>query len=142
MAMKNRSRFLFYNLSFIFLALLLLACSSKKNEENDNQVFRYNEHSNISSLDPAFAKQLSDIWAINQLFNGLVQLDDELNVKPDIAKKWSISENGKSYMFTLRNDVYFHKHILFGIDSTRIVNAHDFDYSFERSIRWPGSADP
>ncbi len=68
------------------------------------------------------------------MFNGLVQLDDELNVKPDIAKKWSISEDGKSYIFTLRNDVYFHKHKLFGIDSTRIVNAHDFEYSFKRLL--------
>ena len=134
MAMKSRSRFLFNNLSGLIIILLLLACSNKNKEQDDNQVFRYNEHSNISSLDPAFAKQLSDIWAINQLFNGLVQLDDKLNVKPDIAKKWSISENGKSYMFTLRNDVYFHKHKLFGIDSTRIVNAHDFDYSFKRLL--------
>ena len=134
MAMKSRSSSLIYNLCLGALFVLLLACSNRKKLQNDNQVFRYNEHSNISSLDPAFAKQLSDIWAINQLFNGLVQLDDELNVKPDIAKKWSISENGKSYMFTLRNDVYFHKHKLFGIDSTRIVNAHDFDYSFKRLI--------
>ncbi|MDX5585601.1 MAG: ABC transporter substrate-binding protein, partial [Aureibaculum sp.] len=132
--MKSRSWFLFNNLSCLILFLLLVACSNKINEQNDNHVFRYNEHSNISSLDPAFAKQLSDIWAINQLFNGLVQLDDELNVKPDIAKKWSISEDGKSYMFTLRNDIYFHKHKLFGIDSTRIVNAHDFDYSFRRLL--------
>ena len=134
MAMKSRSSSLIYNLCLGALFVILLACSNRKKLQNDNQVFRYNEHSNISSLDPAFAKQLSDIWAINQLFNGLVQLDDELNVKPDIAKKWSISENGKSYMFTLRNDVYFHKHKLFGIDSTRIVNAHDFDYSFKRLI--------
>lgn len=134
MAMKSRSSLLIYNLCLGALFVILLACSNRKKLQNDNQVFRYNEHSNISSLDPAFAKQLSDIWAINQLFNGLVQLDDELNVKPDIAKKWSISENGKSYMFTLRNDVYFHKHKLFGIDSTRIVNAHDFDYSFKRLI--------
>ena len=134
MAMKSRSSSLIYNLCLGALFVLLLACSNRKKLQNDNQVFRYNEHSNISSLDPAFAKQLSDIWAINQLFNGLVQLDDELNVKPDISKKWSISENGKSYMFTLRNDVYFHKHKLFGIDSTRIVNAHDFDYSFKRLI--------
>ena len=135
MDLKNKSTFLDLKVILIIVFIILLpACSNKKKSYDDAQVFRYNEHSNISSLDPAFAKQLSDIWAINQLFNGLVQLDDELNVKPDIAKKWSISENGKTYMFTLRNDVYFHKHKLFGIDSTRIVNAHDFDFSFKRLI--------
>lgn len=135
MDLKNRSTFFDLNVILIIVFIILLpACSNKKKSYYDAQVFRYNEHSNISSLDPAFAKQLSDIWAINQLFNGLVQLDDELNVKPDIAKKWSISENGKSYIFTLRNDVYFHKHKLFGIDSTRIVKAHDFEYSFKRLL--------
>ena len=38
---------------------------------DDSTVFRYNEHKNIGSLDPAFAKDLADIWATNQLFNGL-----------------------------------------------------------------------
>jgi peptide/nickel transport system substrate-binding protein len=31
--------------------------------------------------------------------------------------------------FTLRKDIYFQKHILFGNDSTRTVNASDFEYS-------------
>ena len=75
MDLKNRSTFLDLNVILIIVFIILLtACSKKKKSYYDAQVFRYNEHSNISSLDPAFAKQLSDIWAINQLFNGLVQL--------------------------------------------------------------------
>ena len=42
---------------------------------NDHLIFRYNEHKNIGSLDPAFSKDLADIWATHQLFNGLVQMD-------------------------------------------------------------------
>ena len=53
----------------------------------------------------------------------MVQLDDSLQVKPSIAKNWDISEDGKVYTFSLRDDVYFHKHGLFGIDSTRLVTA-------------------
>jgi hypothetical protein len=34
----------------------------------------------------------------------------------------------------LRNDVKFHKHQLFGKDSTRIVTAYDFEYSFNRLL--------
>ena len=101
---------------------------------DDSQVFRYNEHSNVSSLDPAFAKKQADIWAIHQLYNGLVQLDDSLHVQPDIAQNWSISENGKTYTFQLRNGVYFHKHSLFSDDSTRTVIASDFVYSFNRLL--------
>jgi len=134
MILKSKIKFLMSRFIFVVFVILLLACSKGKKNDNDHKVFRYNEHSNISSLDPAFAKQLSDIWAVNQLYNGLVQLDDSLQVKPDIAKKWTIFNDGKSYMFTLRNDVYFHKHNLFGTDSTRLVNAYDFEYSFDRLL--------
>ncbi|WP_271406489.1 ABC transporter substrate-binding protein [Tenacibaculum soleae] len=112
----------------------LYSCTKRKNQFSDAQVFRYNEHSNITSLDPAFAKDQRNIWAVNQLFNGLVQLDDSLHIQPDIAKSWVISEEGKKYKFTLRNDVKFHKHSLFGKDSTRNVIANDFEYSFNRLL--------
>ncbi|WP_237267411.1 ABC transporter substrate-binding protein [Tenacibaculum todarodis] len=112
----------------------LFSCAKEKSNFTDSQVFRYNEHSNITSLDPAFAKDQRNIWAVNQLYNGLVQLDDSLQVKPDIAKSWSISEDGKAYTFLLREDVNFHKHKLFGKDSTRTVNATDFEYSFNRLL--------
>ena len=132
-----------FNYYIIALGCLFLVSCHTKPKENLNQVFRYNEHANISSLDPAFAKNLANIWAVNQLFNGLVQLNDSLQVKPDIAKKWIISPNGKEYTFILRNDVQFHKDAVFGKDSTRLVTAKDFVYSFNRllspEVASPGS---
>ncbi|MEM9685992.1 MAG: ABC transporter substrate-binding protein [Bacteroidota bacterium] len=116
------------------MAFTLFSCSNKDNTTKDHLVFRYNTHSNISSLDPAFARIQSNIWAVHQLFNGLVQLDDSLHIQPDIAKHWTLSEDALTYTFTLRNDVYFHKHSLFGKDSTRTVTAADFEYSFNRLI--------
>ncbi|QRM89908.1 ABC transporter substrate-binding protein [Lacinutrix sp. WUR7] len=118
-------------MKFRFLVFILfLGCVTKK--ENKNTVFRYNEHKNIGSLDPAFAKDNADIWAIHQLFNGLVQMDENLNVQPCIAKSWSISPDALTYSFLLRDDVNFHKHVLFNKDSTRNVIASDFEYSFHR----------
>ncbi|MBU3821720.1 ABC transporter substrate-binding protein [Flavobacteriaceae bacterium XHP0103] len=106
-------------------------------------VFRYNEHANIRTLDPAFSRTLQDTWVTNQLFNGLVQMDNQLNIKPCIAKSWTISEDALTYSFTLRNDVFFHKHPFFGKDSTRTVTAADFKYSLERlrdtKVASPGS---
>lgn len=122
---------------------ILMSCESKRVSQNENLVFRYNEHKNIGSLDPAFAKDNADIWATNQLFNGLVQMDEHLKVKPCIAKHWTISDDALTYSFSLRDDVKFHKHKLFGTDSTRIVNAHDFVHSFNRlldkNLASPGS---
>ncbi|GAL71369.1 dipeptide-binding ABC transporter [Jejuia pallidilutea] len=106
-------------------------------------IFRYNEFANINTLDPAFSRTLQDNSVCNQLFNGLVQLDDKLNILPCIAKDWKISNNGLTYTFNLRNDVYFHKHKLFGKDSTRTVIASDFTYSLNRlkdeKLAAPGS---
>ncbi|MDP2088407.1 MAG: ABC transporter substrate-binding protein [Flavobacteriaceae bacterium] len=121
-------------LKYLIIAFYLFffsACSTSLKGDK-TEVFRYNEHTNISSLDPAFAKNQSNIWVVNQLFSGLVQLDDSLKVQPDIAKHWKISVDGEKYTFYLRNDVFFHKHKLFGKDSTRRVKASDFVFSFNR----------
>ena len=48
-------------------------------------------------------------------------MDDSLNVIPSIAKRWDISSDGLQYTFTLKNNVYFHKHKLFK-NNTRAVN--------------------
>lgn len=129
-------------LSF-FCIVVLFSCNQKKDTDKDHLVFRYNEHKNIGSLDPAFSKDLADIWATHQLFNGLVQMDNQLNVKPCIAKSWTITDSATTYTFNLRKDVYFHKHELFKQDSTRTVKASDFKYSFNRlkdeKLASPGS---
>jgi ABC-type transport system substrate-binding protein len=125
----------------LFCSSLFLGCNTNDVDTKAKQVFRYNEHKNISSLDPAFAKDNADISAINQLFNGLVQMDSLMNVIPAIASSWYISENAKTYTFDLRKDVFFHTHYLFGENQTRTVTANDFVYSFDR-LRDPKLASP
>ncbi len=114
--------------------LFILSCTKPSSNFSDSQVFRYNEHSNITSLDPAFARDQRNIWPANLLFNGLVELDESLRVQPSIAKSWEISEDGKTYTFSLRENILFHKHALFGNDSTRAVVAEDVAYSLNRLI--------
>ncbi|MCF6307243.1 MAG: ABC transporter substrate-binding protein [Flavobacteriaceae bacterium] len=128
---------LILTISVICTALFLVSCNSETHSDKDHLVFRYNEHSNIGTLDPAFASNPQLIWPTNQLFNSLVQLDNELNIQPDIAKSWTINDSTFTYTFILRNDVYFHKNIAFAEtqkDSTRLVNANDFEYSFNRLL--------
>ena len=104
-----------------FLFLSILSCN-KLERNNDLKIFRYNESSGIFSLDPIYAKDQATIWAVNQLFNGLVQLDSNLNVIPSIAKKWHISNDGLSYIFLLRDDVYFHDNLFFKNDAVTSPN--------------------
>ena len=138
----------------LLLFILLAACSG--NRHPDKMIFRYNESANILTLDPAFAKDQSTIWPCRQLYNGLIELDTNLQVQPCIAKRWVISPDGLTYTFTLRDDIYFHKNELFigdketgdkeirqMPDSTRRVVASDFVYSFNRitdpSVVSPGA---
>ena len=136
----QKKHFLLIIFTLILLLFFLSQCTRVK-EKKIGQVFRYNEFANITSLDPAFARNLSNIWATTQLFNGLVQLDDSLNITPDIAKEWSVSSDGLNYKFSLRDNVYFHQSIAFGDERTRKVVATDFVYSLNR-LRDPKVASP
>ncbi|RME14701.1 MAG: ABC transporter substrate-binding protein, partial [Bacteroidetes bacterium] len=105
----------------------------------DKKIFYYNEKDGISSLDPAESNVLPHIWVCNQLYNGLVQLDDSLNVLPCIAKSWEIEEDGTKYIFHLRNDVFFHDDPCFPNGKGRKVTAYDFEFSFNRLLVTPNS---
>ncbi|MEZ4875782.1 MAG: ABC transporter substrate-binding protein [Flavobacteriaceae bacterium] len=120
--------------SMVCAFIMAISCGQKQQKQNNSLVFRYNEHSNISSLDPAFARNPQNIWPTNQLYNGLVQLDDSLKIQPDIAYRWEIIDSIHTYRFFLRKNVFFHKDKAFGKDSTRAVTAADFVYSFHRLI--------
>lgn len=79
------------------------------------------------TLDPALAFDTSSAEYIVEIFGGLVQLDKQLNVVPDIAKEMpTVSDDGKTYTFKLRDDVIFQ-------NSNHRVTAKDFKYSLERA---------
>jgi oligopeptide transport system substrate-binding protein len=77
------------------------------------------------TLDPAVSGEMLSHEFILQLFGGLVRLDDSLEPAPDIAERWEISTNGRTYTFYLRQDVKF--------QDGRQVTADDFKYSLERA---------
>jgi len=77
------------------------------------------------TLDPAVSGEMTSHEYIMQLFNGLVRLDDNLKPAPDIARKWQVSDDGRTYTFYLREDIKFH--------DGREVKAQDFKYSWERA---------
>ena len=125
---------------FFLLIILVFGCGSPSIED-DRSVFNYNESNGISSLDPAAARNLENMWAVNQIFDGLVRLDEKLNVVPSVAQRWEILDSGRTYRFFLREDVVFHPSPLFSDTSGRQVVANDFVYSFERILD-PKTASP
>ncbi|MBM4465356.1 MAG: peptide ABC transporter substrate-binding protein [Chloroflexi bacterium] len=77
------------------------------------------------TLDPALTQDATSASYIVEIFGGLVTLDQDLEVVPDIAASWELSEDGTTYTFHLRDDVKFH--------DGKPVTAHDFKYSIERA---------
>ena len=119
---------------FCFFCLFFITACNSKTETDGKKVFNINLDQNVTSIDPAFARNQNAIWMINQIFNGLVQVDTALNTVPCIAKTWQISDDGLTYTFNLRDDVYFHDDPLFKDGKGRKVVAEDFAYSFFRLI--------
>src|SRR5450432_4188952 len=96
---------------FISSGLICLQCSHADTQKK--KIFHYNEVTGIASLDPAFAKNQSVMWAVHQLYNTLVETDDNLNMVPSLAKSWQVSADRKQYTFHLRTDVFFHDNEVF-----------------------------
>lgn len=117
----------------ILFAGMMHSCTSSTDGE-DRKIFNLNIDQGITSLDPAFARNQTNIWGVNQLFNGLLQLNDSLQPIPSIAKSFKISADGMTYTFILREDVFFHDHQVFTNGKGRKVLADDFVYSFRRII--------
>lgn len=131
--LDNQNFFLIISF-LVFHSFTFTSCSESANKSSSESIFRYNESSGIVSLDPAFAKDLPHIWVCNQLFNGLVSLDENLGIVPSLAKSWTISNDGKTYEFHLRDDVYFHDNLIFNGKMRKVV-AQDFVYSFNRILQ-------
>ncbi|HMB71562.1 MAG TPA: ABC transporter substrate-binding protein [bacterium] len=83
-------------------------------------------------LDPSLVDDVYEACMVNQIYDGLLEYDVNLNPVPSVAREWSVSRDGTEYVFTLRDDVRFH--------NGRAVVAEDFVYSFSR-IFAPGRED-
>ncbi|MBI4283632.1 MAG: peptide ABC transporter substrate-binding protein [Chloroflexi bacterium] len=77
------------------------------------------------TLDPAISGDATSHEYVVQLFSGLVRLDDNLEPTTDIARQWRLSDDGKTYTFSLQRGVKF--------QSGREVKAADFSYSWQRA---------
>ena len=85
------------------------------------------------TLDPALVTDTTSSGVVVEVFSGLVALDTDLRLVPDLAESWEISPDGTVYTFTIRPDATFH--------DGKAVTAHDFKWSIERAAD-PRTASP
>ena len=77
------------------------------------------------TLDPHLTTDATSARIIVEVFGGLVTIDPSLDIVPDLAESWDISEDGRVYTFHLRPDAKFH--------DGKPVTAHDVQWSLERA---------
>ncbi len=112
----------------LLAGLLLVSCSdnastTNKSTHSQNEL-RVDIGSEPPSLDPQLLADTSSARVTNDLFAGLVDFDQKNQVIAGLADKWTISPDGKSYTFHLRDGIKFS-------DGTPIT-ANDIVFSWQR----------
>ncbi|MEQ8931903.1 MAG: ABC transporter substrate-binding protein [Silicimonas sp.] len=77
-------------------------------------------------LDPAFTVSSEEYVVTQSIFDNLTRLDDALKPVPGLAKEWSSPDQGKTWLFKLREGVRFH--------DGRELSANDVVYSLKRVL--------
>lgn len=81
---------------------------------------------NPPTLDPTLAGDLVSAVIIDQLYSGLVELTADMDVVPDVAQRWDVSDGGRTYVFHLREDIAW--------TDGQPVTAGDFEYAWKRIL--------
>lgn len=108
---------------FFVSSQLLSSCTSSNRMEG---YVYYRLSANPTTLDPALIVDVAGGSIAAKLFNGLVRIDEQLNIAPDIAENWTISKDGLTYRFRIRQGIKYH--------NNQDVKANDFKYSFKRIL--------
>lgn len=116
-------------LSSLISALLLLffACDDTKAPTYSSSPNTFKRlWQDPPTLDPHQLSDTTSAGIVVEIFSGLVTINPDLQLEPDLAHSWKISDDGKTYMFYLRPNAYFH-------DGTPLT-ANDVKYSLERAL--------
>lgn len=121
-------------LLYICVVVLAAGCSSPQTTTNQpvEQTIRYNIGAEPATLDPALSSGVTEQTLENALLEGLVRMDRDGKPSPGIAKRWDVSEDGRTYTFTLRESTW---------TNGEPLTAEDFVYSWRRVLA-PETASP
>ena len=135
--------FLYYRLSMInkvlFLILfpfVLISCGSNQNKQidiNSKDTLNINIGTEPPSLDWSLATDSTSFTILNNIMEGLTRFSSKHKPEPALAESWDISEDGKTYTFYIRQNVYWSDGLA--------LKADDFIYSWKRLLKPETAAD-
>jgi peptide/nickel transport system substrate-binding protein len=86
-----------------FIALTLAACGNTSTDEILTIAAQP-----ITHIDPAFIASDSEVLVANTVYDYLVDVGSDNQIEPRLAETWEVSEDGRTWTFTLADDVRFH----------------------------------
>jgi oligopeptide transport system substrate-binding protein len=124
---------------FVLMSMLLVACGGSTSTSTTpvpsqkapaaQQVLNIgleNQVSDNKTFDPALSTDANSITAIDLVFTGLVQFDDNLKIQPQLASSYDLASDGLTWTFHLRPNLKFS-------DGTPLTSA-DVVYSINRAL--------
>ena len=112
-------------LTALFLAALMVMGLALASSAESAAVLRFGTDAEPIGFDPHTISAVASQRVMSQMYNTLVDVDENLNVIPELALSWEQPDE-QTYVFKLREDVKFH--------NGRQLTAEDVKYSFERIL--------
>src|SRR3990172_9958304 len=100
----------------------------KKDGRADGGALNYGEYGRPATLDPITSNEMISLRLTELIFNGLVGINEKQEVVPELAEKWEISPDNRTFTFHLRKDVLWHK--AQGSAEDRYLTADDVIFTY------------
>ena len=110
----------------LLLCVLVAGCSRERSPGIKGAVLRYPMAVEPATMDPAVIFEGGTGDLLQNIYEGLVGFDENNRIRPVLAEKWEVGQDGKTYTFHLKAGVTFH--------NGRTLNAADVKYSLERAL--------
>src|SRR5256712_4131096 len=86
----------------------LSPAASKNDGRPDGGTLAYGEYGRPATLDPITSNEMISLRITELVFNGLVGIDEKQAIVPELAERWEVSQDGRTYTFFLRKGVRWH----------------------------------
>ncbi|MCZ2257353.1 peptide ABC transporter substrate-binding protein [Sporosarcina sp. G11-34] len=125
-------------ITILSLSAVLAACGGKDKDSGDKgkgdapagkaekQEITVNAGSEPPAIDPALATDTTSGWVLDHIFEGLYTRDEEGKAIPGLAEKTEVSEDGKTYTFTIRDGAKW--------SDGSALTASDFEFAWKHVL--------
>lgn len=110
-------------ITLILLVALTLGCNTTKERPYNDNTLRLNLSAEPNLLNPILSTDSAASSVEAYIFNGLLVVNEDLELIPELASGYTINEAGTEYVFTLKKNIKWHDGEPF--------TAHDVKYTFE-----------